>query len=310
MKRELNYIVKINDVDSTIVEFLTRKFSYHDFLKWTRLINEEKVSINNKSIQPNYLLKLNDKLTYTIENFIEPEVNKNIKIIFEDDSILLLDKPPNLPVHPSGRYLENTLIEIVKKNFSISAYLTHRLDRETSGLILLSKDPNLTPLIQKQFSSKLIQKEYICYVHGEIIEPLLLKGFLSNNKDSTIRKKRKFEYISTSLESEISETYIEPISTFKNITKLIAKPVTGKLHQIRASLQSIGYPIVGDKIYGLNESAFINFIKGSKEEYDLLDRQALHAYKLIFHHPINNSKMEFIAEEPDDMKSIFNLVEK
>lgn len=120
-----------------------------------------------------------------------------------------------------------------------------------------------------------------------------------------IRKKKKFSYQKASNSLWEVDTDFELINTFSEISKIYADPHTGKIHQIRATLYSIGYPVVGDKVYGYDENLFLKFIEtGISENKFNLQRQALHAYRLEFHHPFTDSDIIIQAEEPDDMLSL------
>jgi 23S rRNA-/tRNA-specific pseudouridylate synthase len=161
------------------------------------------------------------------------------------------------------------------------------------------------------FEKNQIHKTYITYVKGILEKEITLQGYLSSDETSIIRKKKKLVSQAKSDKDKFVCTEITPIKSIQTISKLFAKPITGRTHQIRASLYSTLFPILGDKIYGEDENHFINFIeKGIPFKQYGIGRQALHSYKIEFIHPFTKDKIEIIAEEPEDMKSIFNTVIK
>ena len=305
MNRELNYIVKQHERDLKLIDLLSNKFQYHSNMEWLDRILDSRIVVNGLNVDPYCSLKIGDRISFQIINFSEPEVDKNVIILYEDSDILIINKPPNLPVHPSGRYYKNTVLEILKEIFPHTPlYITHRLDRETSGVMIISKSLEIAKSIQKQFYERKVYKSYLVYVHGNFPISLSAIGFLGFDSNSKIRKKRIFREERDEIVSDESKTEFINLIERKNITKLRAIPHTGKLHQIRATLSSLGYPVVGDKIYGKSEDNFLNFISGIPYPKDIIDRQALHSYSISFLHPTKNTFVEYIAEEPEDLKTI------
>ena len=159
------------------------------------------------------------------------------------------------------------------------------------------------------FETNQIHKTYITYVKGKLDKEIILQGYLTSDETSIIRKKKKLINQANSNKDKFVYTEFTPIKTIKNISKLFAKPITGRTHQIRASLYSNQFEVLGDKIYGENENHFISFIEKGVSFFQYgISRQALHSYKVEFVHPFTKKKIEIISEEPEDMKSIFSTV--
>jgi 23S rRNA pseudouridine955/2504/2580 synthase len=182
----------------------------------------------------------------------------------------------------------------------------NRLDRETSGIVLFGKSSSAASKLGNLFEKGKVKKTYISYVEGIFPEILSAQGFLSKDEKSEIRKKKKFSYEKTDDALWEVSTDFALIQFSNGISKIYAYPHTGKIHQIRATLYSIGYPVVGDKMYGYDESLFLQFIEsGFVESKFSIQRQALHAYSLEFLHPFTQKPVLIEADEPEDMKGIF-----
>lgn len=301
-----------------LVDFLSNRFTYQSSQEWKDWIEAETILISGKKIDTEYRLKEEDEITFDISLIPEPEVNKDYKIIYEDNWIFAVDKPANLPVHPTGRYRKHNLTSFLKQEQTTNFYIVNRLDRETSGIVLFAKTSEIAGMLGKLFSNRKIHKEYIVYVYGLFPEYRHLKGKILPDEHSIIRKKKKFiemDYIETL--PDYSETYLERIDYKDGISKLLAKPKTGRIHQIRATLFSIGFPVVGDKIYGKDEHFFIDFLEKGEEIYSnpslypdiyKIKRQALHAYSLNFIHPITKESIYINSPEPKDMIKILSVL--
>ncbi|HET6204216.1 MAG TPA: RluA family pseudouridine synthase [Planctomycetota bacterium] len=232
----------------------------------------------------------------------------DLSIVYEDEWLLAVDKPANLPVHPSGRYLYDTLIFALYRRYrrpedpgrDIKPRLLHRIDRETSGLVLCSKDERAHLLLYRQFEGREIFKEYLALVHGEPLEeegtidlPLAPSG-------GPIRVKMVVR-----ADGLPSLTRWRVVRRARGFALLACEPKTGRQHQVRAHLAARGYPIVGDKIYGPDERLFLKALAKELSEEDrarlLLERHALHAHRLRFLHPIQGGELEIRAPLPPDM---------
>lgn len=302
------YKTKQTDKGRQLVSFLSEKYTYYSQEEWEKQIVEGSILINDRKAEINYLLCLNDEISFSISDFIEPEVDKNFSVVYEDEFLFAVNKPGNLPVHPAGRYRKNNLTTLLaESNFNTDEiFIINRLDRETSGIVLFGKSSEAASKLGKLFETGKIQKTYISYVEGFFPEKLSAKGYLSKDENSKIRKKKKFSYEKTNSSLWEVNTDFALIQIKNGISKIFAFPHTGKIHQIRATLHSIGYPVVGDKIYGYDEKLFLQFIEtGFCESKFGISRQALHAYKLEFIHPVTGKTVVIRAEEPVDMKRIF-----
>ena len=298
---------------TTLIGYLCSRYNYQSRESWQQLIQNGDLKVNGQLETVDFLLKSNDVIEYDFTPSEEPEVDTNYKIVYEDDFLMVLDKPGDLPMHPAGKYFNHTLWALLKQKME-TFHLINRLDRETSGLVLVAKNAETASKLAEQFEKGEVEKEYLTIVEGIFDEEIEGKGYLVKDAESPVRKKLRF------VEAKDYEAYGKDgvRSDFKCLNKddrfslLKARIYTGKTHQIRATLCSLGYPVVGDKIYGIDDSLFVKMIEKVLTEEDrarlILKRQALHAYKLIFSHPEKNEMMSFELDLPDDMKGVLSCL--
>ena len=212
-----------------------------------------------------------------------------LDILYEDDALLVLNKPANIPVHPSMEHYTNSLSNGVKYyfeqlNLKRKIRPVNRLDKNTSGIVIFAKNEYIQECLVRQMKNNLFKKEYFALLDGKL-----------ENRNGTINAPitRKANSI---IEREISNngapsiTHFELIKNYDNYCFVKFLLETGRTHQIRVHSKYIGHPILGDSLYGKSS--------------DLIDRQALHSYKVTFIHPITNKKMEVLAELPSDIKKL------
>jgi RluA family pseudouridine synthase len=298
-----HYKIKNFEVGLTLLDLLSTKFKYLSRDAWIEEIKSKSIQVCSKEVNELYIINTNDIISFRREIYSEPDVDRKFSTLYESENLLILNKPGNLPVHPAGRYKENTLLSILQlETRNTQLFVVHRLDRETSGIQIFAKNSYTASAIQREFENRNIYKEYIVYIHGSFPIHLNANGYLSKDLSSLVRKKRMFSYNNCD-NSEISITDFYLLGEIKGISKLIAKPKTGRTHQIRATLNSLGYPVYGDKLYGLDEKYFLKFIEGEKL-LNFPNRQALHALKVIIPSSKFYPHLEITAEEPDDLKNI------
>lgn len=290
-----------------LVQFLAGRFTYRTLDEWSERINSGEITLNGKPVSPEYLLQMHDCIEYHPQDIPEPPARKDYRIVFEDESILVIDKPGNLCVHPSGPFYQNTLWYLLRQNYP-HIHFVNRLDRETSGLLLAAKSPDAARKIAE--NDAVSNKSYLAIVHGCFTGNIDASGFLVS-ANSVIRKKRRFiKENPENLPGETSITYLSPEKSGENFSLVRAILGTGRTHQIRATLYSLGFPLVGDKLYGVNENFFL---KQKSEDFTpeelaqlILKRQALHAESFTLLHPATGEKMHFSAPLPGELQSFVN----
>jgi len=310
MRRRVRSIITGADSGILITDFLVRRFRFKDDFQWGDSLDKGKVLLNDGVAGRNSILKCGDEVCYEAPEAPEPEVDRNISVLYEDEYLIAVNKTGNLPCHPSGAYLENTLLHFLKKKLKVdSLHFVNRLDRETSGVVIVAKDVISARNLSDQFMTRQVRKFYSVVVEGVFPDKLDVKGWLLQDEKSVVRKKRCFQSGDSCrpfcLKSEWSETLFELKEQYKGIALVNAELMTGRMHQIRATLCSLGYPVVGDKIYGVDESIFLRFINDQLTDEDRsklrLGRQALHARELQFSHPVNEIDLTISAPLPNDI---------
>lgn len=297
-------VVSSKEEESRIDLWLSKRFTYHSRSKWQMLISSGKILLNSEEVKVSTRIKSGDSIEYKIPLFREPEVSFNVEIVYEDDHLLIINKPGNLPCHPGGKYFQHTLWHQLKNSLQ-EFWIVNRLDRETSGLVLISKTLQASRFISKQFKDKKIKKRYLVLIEGRFPINLRVTGFLEASTGDVIRK-RRWIVDGPGKDRDYVDTYFHKIQERNGLSLLVAFPKTGKTHQIRASLRSRGFPVVGDKIYGCVEGCFLRFIGDGLNKNDIqnlkMPRQALHALSLSFQHPISGEKKTCFAPIPSDFR--------
>ena len=265
-----------------------------------RIIKEENILVNGKKTKPAYKVQKNDKISLEEEQPKEIELKAQeipIEIIYQDDDIIVVNKPKGMVVHPGNGNpdgtLVNSLMAICKDSLSgiggeIRPGIVHRLDKDTSGVLVVAKNDKAHINLSNQIKNHEVEKTYIALVRGIVKEnEATINMPIGRNKND--RKKMAVEK-----DGKEAITNFKVLERYQkdNCTLLEVKIETGRTHQIRVHLSHIGYPVIGDEVYSNGKNKW--GIKG----------QCLHAKKLKFKHPITGKEMEFEAELPDYFKDV------
>ncbi|MCU0857576.1 MAG: RluA family pseudouridine synthase [Pontiellaceae bacterium] len=318
MKREMIFEIPETADGTAVADFLAARFPYHDRAGWCGRIADGQVAINGQVCASGLLLRTGDRLTCKPSGNPEPPVDFTVEIVSDDDDLLLVNKSGNLPCHPGGRYFNHTLWAWLKKERGLHGFtLVNRIDRETSGLVVIAKNFAASENCRKQFSGRKVVKRYQMLVESSCFPvELTAAGWLTNDTESVIRKKRRFvpggsPDVPPSTDTEWAETRFRLIRQCNGIALVEAEPYTGRLHQIRATLLAYGFPIVGDKLYGVDETLFLRFCKDELTDADRtrlrMGRQALHAAGLSFRHPKFGKPVTIYLDLPDDMQQLLRF---
>ena len=261
-----------------------------------------KLKKNNSVYLNNFICNLNDLvsvgdtvsfcLNYEEDNSNIVATNIPLNIVYEDECLLIINKPPNIAIHPSLLHYDNSLSNGVKYYFNLIGLHkkirpVNRLDRNTSGLVVFAKNEYVQEFLIKEMQSKTFSKEYLAILEGTLDKKQgTINVPIARKKDSIIER-----CIDNSGDNSI--THYKVLKEFDNFSLVNFKLETGRTHQIRVHSSYIGHPILGDDLYG-NKSNLIN-------------RQALHSYKISFIHPKTRRKMHFEINMPQDMLNIISL---
>ena len=304
--------------------YLGNRFSYYTRSKWQDLIGQGLVLVNGKRIKYTREIKKGDEIIYHLIGLKEPDIDKNIQIIYDDGDLIIVNKPANLPVIPSGKYYYNTLHTIMKENLKCNINMLNRIDRETSGCVVMSRGHELASKFCAMHSksnsknnSNKIKKTYIAIVENvkNIEDNFTVEGYMEEignpfyrryqilHEISKNKNSNNFNNIESNENLKYSKTKFKTVKRFGDYAIVMARLYTGRMHQIRVHLHSLGLYMVGDKIYGkYGPEVFNSFIKKSVIPKDFFVRQALHSYKLEFNHPITNKLIKVKAPLPKDLK--------
>ncbi|OIO75549.1 MAG: hypothetical protein AUJ85_02870 [Elusimicrobia bacterium CG1_02_37_114] len=238
-----------------------------------------------------------------------PEINNlsfdsiGLDIIYEDKSVLVINKPSGVIVHPAGyKPGQNTIFDILmsrygiykKEGFADRPFIVHRLDKDTSGIMLIAKTPKAQLNLMKQFKDRKVKKVYFVLVYGKFNEKKgIIEAPLARNQQH--RRQINVGY------GRDAVTDFEVLQNLGDYALLEVKPQTGRTHQIRVHLAYIGHPVLGDNVYGTNTQ---------KPIPEICERQMLHSYKITFCHPVKNKSVTFKADLPEDFRSVLKLLKK
>lgn len=290
----LRCIVKEEDIIKNVI--------VKEFDVSSRLLRKLKLNkciyCNGKEAWVNGMAKVGDEISLNIASYGNAEniVSEpyELDILYEDDSLLIINKPGNMVVHPTCLHQNGTLANFVKyyfesKNEHIKLHFVNRLDRETSGVIVMAKNEYVQDILTKQMQSGIFSKEYIAIVNGVVKEEFGTVDLPIKRDTSSIMLRM------VSSDGDRAVTHFKVIKRMENMTVLKLRLETGRTHQIRVHCKAIGHSILGDGLY-------------SDIETDLINRQALHSYRTSFVHPIFRERTEVTANLPDDMKNIIGKI--
>ena len=293
--QKYNIISYINeDENLTLKEVLLDKlnFSVRSLSKMKRY---KTVKVNNQYIKPSDTVKKGDLIEVEIiEDMAEfqPQ-NLNLDILYDDFDIIMVNKPPFMVVHPTKSHFENTIANgvtdyIIKQKEKVKIRFVNRLDMNTSGLVIVAKNPYAQFVLSSDMKDDKVEKMYIAVVKGIVKEDFgtINEPIYRPTDDSVKRIVHE--------DGQPSVTHFEVVERLKDSTVLKLRLETGRTHQIRVHLSHIGHGIIGDELYG-------------HVDENLINRQALHAYSLKFNQPRTREILEFKAPIPKDMEE---LIEK
>lgn len=300
---EMIYNISSDEKAIRIDKFLSSKFEDKSRSFIQGLIENEGVLVNDKKIKSNYKLKENDKIEIKMPEVKELEVeaeNIPLNIIYEDKDVIVVNKPKGMVVHPApGNYtgtLVNALLYHCKDLSSINGVIrpgiVHRIDKDTTGILVVAKNDNAHNKLSEQLKVHSMKREYYALVEGRIKKD-------SGTIDKPLARSKKDRLkIAITPEGKRAVTHYEVIERFKNASLVKCILETGRTHQIRVHMASIGYPLVGDPTYGFKKGKFKN------------EGQMLHAKTLGFIHPTTNEYMEFTSELPENYKELLENLRK
>ncbi|MGG0646817.1 RluA family pseudouridine synthase [Bacillus mycoides] len=289
---------KSERIDKFVAE-INSEWSRSQVQQW---IKDGVVTVNGKSVKGNYKVKGNDEITVTIpepeELDIQPE-DMNLEVYYEDADVLVVNKPRGMVVHPAPGHTKGTLVnglmhhctDLSGINGVMRPGIVHRIDKDTSGLLMVAKNDMAHESLVNQLVAKTVTRRYKAIVHGVIPHD---KGII----DAPIgRDKKERQSMTVDENGKNAVTHFQVLERFKDFTLVECRLETGRTHQIRVHMKYIGYPLAGDPKYGPKKTLDMN-------------GQALHAGILGFDHPRTGEYIEFEAPIPEVFEEALNVLRK
>jgi len=285
--------------DEILIGFITGRFPYLPKSDWITAINTGALRVNGELVTPDYVLMNRDVISYDRPRSSEPEIDRTYNIIYIDDAILVVDKNGNIPIAESGKYYRNTLINVLKEEEGFEQlFAVHRLDKETSGTIVIARKKEIATILGKQFARQETKKEYHAILRGDMVRPEIIVDKAIKKNIPIPGRVRIRQIVSPTGKSSKSLFIRERAS--HGLTLARVKLYTGRTHQIRCHAEYIGYPILGDKLYGNSDRNFIQLLKEEIQPefppWGIIQRQLLHASYLTFKHPVTGQEMRFTTD--------------
>ncbi len=297
--------------------YLAAKFPDYSRTFIQELIRAGAVRINGRRVKPSTEVHRGDEieveLPELVENEIEPE-DIPLDILHEDDWLMAVNKPADMIVHPARGHQTGTLVNALlhyglslsDNNGPLRPGIVHRLDRDTSGVILVVKDRQIHHRLSQQFQARTIHKQYLAIVEGELafdndLIDLPLGRHLRHREKQAVRP----------YDGKPAQTVYHVKERFRGFTLVQCEPKTGRTHQIRLHMKAIGHPIVGDLLYGRRDACYLSDLLGEtprEDEEPLLNRHALHAWRISFRHPATDEDVTFTAPLPEDMERLLHAL--
>ena len=309
-------IVADTNAGDRLDAFLARNFPHFSRAHLCRVIQAGGVRVDGQRTKAAFRLRAGQHVTLTLPEIPcdvpQPE-NIPLEILFEDEALIAINKPANMVVHPSKGHWSGTLTAALAYHFSQLSTaagptrpgIVHRLDRETSGVLVVAKNDQVHLNLAAQFEARTTQKEYLALVVGSpdhdrdwIDQPIGVHPY--QREKMAIRKDHP--------KSRAANTFYEVVERFRGFAAVRVKPKTGRTHQIRVHLAHIGHPVLCDRLYGGRRRVTHREIAGAGEDAVLLERQALHARRLRVTHPTTGKSVEFEAPLPDDIQNVLTLL--
>jgi 23S rRNA pseudouridine1911/1915/1917 synthase len=300
-----------------IDKYLHSRFSNFSRVMLQEMIKQGGVKVNGKTVKPSFKISPADIIELTPPKLPSKEIPAQdipLNIIYEDDDIIVLNKPPDMVVHPARGNTYGTLVNALafysdKLSSGLGEFrpgIVHRLDKDTTGVMVITKNDTAQWKIAKQFEQRKTKKSYLAIVHGT---PDLAADRI--NAPLGVHPKIRVKYAVRPEIGRESITFYEVIESFRGFSLLKLTPKTGRTHQIRVHLSYIKHPIVGDDMYG---GKLVYPWQLADEEpavqEPVISRVALHAWTLEFNHPTTKKMVKFEAPLPEDMQNLLTLLRK
>lgn len=302
MEETQSYEIQEEQIGQRLDRFLTPFLTSLSRTNIQQLIEDEAVLVKGKVSKPGYALRRGDTVTVVRSTPVIPPTNAvaqdiPLDILYEDDDLLVLNKAPGMVVHPAPGHSDDTLVNALLARYpelqgvgeNGRPGIVHRLDKDTSGLIIIARNSRTLTALMEQMQGHAIVKRYLALVEGIVAHD---QGCIDAPIGRDTRNRQQMTI--TTRDSREAKTHFRVLQRFARHTLLLLQLETGRTHQIRVHLKAIGHPVVGDPVYG----------SGNVPKGFTLQRQFLHAFQLQFNHPITGELIEIEAPLPKDLQNI------
>lgn len=297
----LQSIVPAGAAGQRLGDWLAVRFTYLDAEAWRAEIAAGRVQQNGVRAAAHAVLAAGDLVAYEPPP-AAPRPDLALPILLDDGDLVAIDKPPHLVAHRDGAFAQNTFLHELERRVGATAplHLVHRLDRQTSGVLLLARRPELVAPLQRQFTDGSATKAYLAVVRGRVDADAFVVDAPIGPAPASAIAARRAVVPSGSAGARPARTEFCVLRRAAAHTLLLAVPRTGRTHQIRVHLEHRGHALVGDPLYGRSDADYLAFVQRCKAGERTAERHLLHAHRLEIHHPATGARVDIVAAPPAD----------
>lgn len=293
-------------VGTPLSVWLGERYLFYTPAEWLAEIQSARVTVNQRiMMDPMYRLALHDRLARVHALSEEPDVDTTFHLLYQSGDIAVVAKPPGLPMHEAGFYRRKTVHWLLPKFLGPDWHAVHRLDRETSGILVCARGRSMREALAKQLERRDVEKTYLAVCQGVPQHD----AWIEERPIVPARSPLEASYCSDLGEGQVAVTAFQVLEKRRGYALIEATPRTGRTHQIRVHLAHVGLPLVGDKIYGPCKEVFAAYIKeGNTAAVQKLaghPRHLLHAHRISFKHPLSGETISVECAMTEDMQSYF-----
>lgn len=299
--------------------YLSRMHQNYSRAQFQRAIDQQLVAVNGVIAKMSRRLRVNDVVEFSLPE--EPELSVPpedipLDVMYDDEHLIVINKSANMIVHPGRGNYRGTLVGALQFHFDklsdvagkYRAGIVHRLDRDTSGVLVVAKDNAVHHQLSRQFEERTVEKEYRAITWGEL---QFDSDYIETYVRVSLRNRERMMVCPPGDNARHAETFYQVLERFRGFTYVKLHPKTGRTHQLRVHLHHLGHPIVADRLYegrtALRKADLVEQLPADQDEV-LISRQALHAHRLCFDHPVTGQRLEFTAPLPEDFQKALGAI--